>query len=58
MADQIQEGDEVVDSTKLIEIGTIDRVELWSAKNWDIWCDDDDDEDFDFSNVSYSAPRR
>ena len=43
---------------EVLVVGTIDRVELWSAQNWDIWCNDDDDEDFDFSNVSYSAPRR
>lgn len=46
-------GDEV------LVVGTMDRVELWTPENWAAWCsEDDDDDDLDFSNVSYSAPRR
>lgn len=46
-------GDEV------LVVGTMDRVELWTPENWAAWCaDDDDDDELDFSNVSYSAPRR
>ena len=44
---------------EVLVVGTMDRVELWTAQNWEIWCgDDDDDDELDFSNVSYSAPRR
>ena len=45
-------GDEV------LVVGTMDRVELWTPENWEAWCADDDDDDLDFTNVSYSAPRR
>ncbi len=38
-------------------VGMMDRVEIWSAENWnEINTDDDDDDDF-FSGVNYSAPR-
>lgn len=37
-------------------VGTMNRVELWTPENWEAWNADDDD-DFDFSNVSLSAPR-
>lgn len=44
---------------EVLVVGTMDRVELWAAQNWEIWCgSDDDDDELDFSNVSYSAPRR
>ncbi len=45
---------------EVLVVGTMDRVELWTPENWELWCagDDDDDDDLDFSNVSYSAPRR
>lgn len=44
---------------EVLVVGTMDRVELWTPENWELWCaGDDDDDDLDFSNVSYSAPRR
>lgn len=45
---------------EVLVVGTMDRVELWTPENWKLWCEDDgdDDDDLDFSNVSYSAPRR
>ena len=44
---------------EVLVVGTMDRVELWAAQNWEMWCgSDDDDDELDFSNVSYSAPRR
>lgn len=43
---------------EVLVVGTMDRVELWTPENWEKWSADDDDDELDFSNVSYSAPRR
>lgn len=42
---------------EVLAVGTMNRVELWTPENWDAFNADDDD-DFDFGNVSLSAPRK
>jgi MraZ protein len=43
---------------EVLVVGTMDRVELWTAENWELAKNADDDDDFDFEQVSYSNPRR